>query len=135
MTSYVDDFKVYAKEEHDTTWFMDTLSAKFDIKEVSSSAKYLGTTISHSETSTSLSQAEYAEDLVASFGQANAHPVGIPMDPGLLIDNAPDPQINTTEYQHGTGALNWLATKTQPDLSQTVGILSQYNTKPTQKAW
>ena len=137
VTTHVDDFKVYAKAEPDANWFMETLSAKFDIKEVGNarSTKYLGTEISQSDTTTSLSQAEYAEDLVASFGLANAHPVGIPMDPGLIIDDAPDPQINATEYQRGTGSLNWLATKTRPDLSRTVGVLAPFNTKPTQKAW
>ncbi|BDD58303.1 hypothetical protein MAP00_009277 [Monascus purpureus] len=135
VTTHVDDFKVYAKHENDAIWFMETLSAKFDIKEVGNSTKYLGMTISQSETSSSLSQADYTEDVVASFGQAQAHPVRIPMDPSLIIDDEPDPTVNTKEYQRGVGCLTWLATKTRPDLSQTVGILSQYNAKPTQKAW
>ncbi|BDD54388.1 hypothetical protein MAP00_009257 [Monascus purpureus] len=135
VTTHVDDFKVYAKHENDATWFMESLSAKFDIKEVGNSTKYLGMATSQSKTTYTLSQANYAEDVVASFGQAQAHPVGIPMDPSLIIDDDPDPTVNIKEYQRGVGCLTWLATKTRPDLSRTVGVLSQYHAKPTQKAW
>ena len=137
VTTHVDDFKIYAKQAVDADWFLNTLSTKFDINQVDDQTKYLGTTLSRSSGSGDLtiSQASYATDLVASFGLANSHPVGIPMDPGLQIDDDPDPSLNIKEYQRGTGALNWLAIKTRPDLSRAVGVLSQYNTKPTQQAW
>ena len=42
-----------------------------------------------------LTQSEYADELVTSFGLADAHPVKTPMDPGLVIDDSPDPDVNT----------------------------------------
>ena len=82
-----------------------------------------------------LTQSAYADELVTSFGLADAHPVKTPMDPGLVMDDSPDPNIKTKEYQRGVGSLIWLATRTRPDLSRTAGVLAQYNAAPTKKSW
>lgn len=137
VTTYVDDFKVIAATADDADWFMDTLAKHFDIKDLGEMKRYLGVNVKYNQQAKtlSLSQSEYAEDLVTSFGLSDAHPVQLPMDPGLIIDDDPDPTINVKEYQRGVGCLAWLATKTHPDLSRTVGVLSQWNSKPTKKAW
>lgn len=137
VTSHVDDFKVHGRSKEDCDWFLTALGQKFDINDVVDNAKYLGVDVHRDadKGTTFLSQKDYAEDLVASFGLADAHPVKLPYDPGLVIDDEFDDSVDSAEYARGTGSLNWLATKTRVDLARTVGILSKFNARPTKKAW
>lgn len=57
------------------------------------------------------------------------------LDSDVQIDNEHDASINTREYQRGTGKLQWLATKTCPDIANTACILAQFNSAPTRKCW
>ena len=106
VTSYVDDFQVVSKLQEDSRWFIKALVEKFDIKTVDTVSKYLGVNIQEDDGVIKLSQADYARDLVNSFGLEDAHPVKLPYDPGLVIDDEFDPSINQEEYQRGTGSLN-----------------------------
>jgi hypothetical protein len=53
----------------------------------------------------------------------------------LLIDDEPDPMINTREYQRGTGSLQYIATKARPDICRAACLLAEHNSKPTKKCW
>jgi hypothetical protein len=46
----------------------------------------------------------YIDDLVTSAGLTDAHPVSLPADPGLAIDDDPDSTPNA-EYNRLTGSL------------------------------
>lgn len=80
-------------------------------------------------------QGTYAEELIRSFGMEAAHTHKTPLDSGLVIDDEPDEETNTREYQRGTGCLQWLATKTRPDIAHAACLLAQYNSAPTRKCW
>ena len=60
----------------------------------------------------------------SSLAAADANPVKIPMDPNLVIDDDPDPNIDIKQYQKGVGSLIWLTTRTRPDLARAVAVLS-----------
>ena len=66
---------------------------------------------------------------------ATAHTHKTPLDSGLVIDDEPDEHVNKTEYQRGVGSLQWLASRTQPDIAHTACLLAQYNSAPTKKCW
>lgn len=43
-----------------------------------------------------------------------------------------DPVIDSTEYRHIIGSLLYLSTRSRPDITTAVSILSQFVAKPTQ---
>lgn len=136
LTTYVDDFKSYSKNVDHAKWAIDALAQKFEIKNVSAVSKYLGVNIDRQdESTTTLNQQDYATDLIASFGLYDAHPVRTPFDTGMKIDGQPDNSMDRREYQRGVGSLNWLAVKTRPDMGYATGVLAQFNSNPTKKAW
>ena len=52
------------------------------------------------------------------------------MNPKYLKAGDGDP-VDTQGYLHLTGQLNWVATKTRPDIVYAVGRLQKKNTSPT----
>jgi hypothetical protein len=52
-----------------------------------------------------LSQEDQINELVDSFGLHDAHPTKSPLDPGTIINDAPDLIINIKKFQRGTGSL------------------------------
>jgi hypothetical protein len=65
----------------------------------------------------------------------DAHPTRTPLDVSTIIDDKPDPNINIKEYQRGTGSLQYLATKTQPDICHAACLLAKHNASLTRKCW
>ena len=135
LTSHVDDFKIVAANPADAQWVMDTMSARFEMKDVSDKRFYLGMEVDYLPNGIRLSQPEYIQQFINSFGMENAHAHRTPLDSGLKIDDEPDSSINTREYQRGTGCLQYLATKTRPDVAHAACLLAQFNSAPTRKCW
>lgn len=82
-----------------------------------------------------LSQEDYVDELVDSFGLHDAHSTKSPLDPGTIIDDAPDLTINVKEFQRGTGSLQYLATKSRPDINRAACFFAEFNAAPTAKCW
>jgi hypothetical protein len=97
--------------------------------------RYLGMNIRTTSTGIELSQEDQINELVDSFGLHDAHPTKSPLDPGTIIDDAPDPTINIKEFQRGTGSLQYFATKTRPDISRAACFLAEFNAAPIAKCW
>jgi hypothetical protein len=62
------------------------------------------------------------------------HGLPTPLSEGVIIDDLPDPSINTSEYQRGIGSLQYLD-KTRPDIARDANFLAEYNSKPTPNGW
>jgi hypothetical protein len=135
ITSHVDDFMIIGEHSQDATQALDNLKSRFEIKNVPEFKRYLGMNIKKEPTGIHLSQEDQIDELISSFGLQDAHPTKSPLNPGTIIDDAPDPTINIKEYQHGTGSLQYLATKTRPDICQAACFLAEFNTAPTAKCW
>ena len=105
------------------------------MKDVSNMTHYLGMEVNFEDNGIHLNQREFIHDFITSFGMETAHPHTTPLDSGFKVDDQPDPDIITREYQCDTGKLQWLATKTRPDLAYTACLLAQHNAAPTRKCW
>lgn len=93
--------------------------------------QYLGLQITHSHEGIKLSQRDFIDKLLDSMGMSDCNPMSTLIDPGLIIDDLPDPAINLHRYQHITGSLQWLASHIQPNIARAATLLAQFNTKPT----
>ena len=85
----------------------------------------------------SISQAQYAKDMLASFGMDDCKPVTTPMVPGLTLTkdmcpppNAPEDREFKSRYLSAVGSLLYLSTMTRPDISYTVGVLARFSSNP-----
>ena len=132
---HVDDFKIVAADAADAEWVVTMLATHFEIKDMGQMCYYLGMDVNMGPDGIFLNQSTYTDELVNSFGMEAAHTYKTPLDSGLVIDDEPDEHVNKTEYQRGVGSLQWLASRTQPDIAHTVSLLAQYNSAPTKKCW
>lgn len=96
---------------------------------------FLGMEVSIRPDGIFLGQTTYIDELVNSFGMETALTHKTPLDSGLVIDDEPNEHVNKTEYQRGSGCLQWLASKVRPDFAHAACLLAQYNSAPTRKCW
>lgn len=52
-----------------------------------------------------------------------------------MIDDEPDEHVNKAKYQRGSRCLQWLVSKTQPDIAHAACLLAQYKSTRTKKCW
>ena len=135
LTTHVDDFKIVAADATDAEWVVTMLATRFEIKDMGEMRHYLGMDVNIHPDGIFLGQSTYIDELINSFGMETAHTHKTPLDSGLVIDDEPDEHVNKTEYQRGVGSLQWLASRTRPDIAHAASILAQYNSAPTKKCW
>ncbi|KAI9038199.1 uncharacterized protein KD926_011138 [Aspergillus affinis] len=135
ITTHVDDFMIIGEDAQDATQALEDLKSRFEIKDVPEIKRYLGMNVKLIPTGIQLSQEDTINELIDSFGLHDAHPTKSPLDPGTVIDDSPDVTINIKEFQRGTGSLQYLATKTRPDISRAACFLAEFNAAPTAKCW
>lgn len=116
------------------------MTSRFELKDLGETSSYLGLGITTMEDSTlSVSQSRYISSILQDFNLENAHSVTTPLPESITIDDHPLPERETgfsvKRYQHGIGCLQHLVTMTRPDIARAVGILSQFNSKPTPKCF
>ena len=111
------------------------LAARFEIKDLGQMSHFLGMEVSIRPDGIFLGQTTYIDELVNSFGMETALTHKTPLDSGLVIDDEPNEHVNKTEYQRGSGCLQWLASRTWSDIAYATCLLAQYNSAPTRKCW
>jgi hypothetical protein len=77
-----------------------------------------------------LSQQQYAEDVLQRFGKADVRPISTPALANEHLLKLDAPEINAKSYQCAVGALMYLTLGTCPDLSYAVGVLGCYSANP-----
>jgi hypothetical protein len=75
-------------------------------------------------------QERYALNMLNRFGMQNCKPVDSPMVPGTKLAHEGDVLPEDNEYAAIVGSLLYLATKTRPDISHAVGVLSRFMSCP-----
>jgi len=81
-----------------------------------------------------LSQTALIDKIVVQFGQKNASPASVPMDPGLKLRRADYKKLSHEEleqitklpYRSLVGCLLYLSISTCPDITHSVQQLSQF---------
>jgi hypothetical protein len=84
-----------------------------------------------------LTQESYAEKVGKRFHVQEAKPVTTPMAAGVRLQKAvvPSEVVEGVPYQSAVGSIMYAGMATRVDLAFTVGLLSQFNSSPTQEHW
>ena len=84
-----------------------------------------------------IDQKAYLQSVLKRFGMDECKPVSSPMETGKVFEKAPkDTQpINLKDYQAAIGSLIYASIGTRPDISYSVGVLSQFMSNPVQEHW
>ncbi|KAJ3493647.1 hypothetical protein NLJ89_g10967 [Agrocybe chaxingu] len=134
-TVHVDDFLSIADPARENDTFEKQMQSLWEIS--SGPVKFcIGIAINRNiqDYTVCLSQTALIDKTVLQFGQLDAHPISIPMDPGLKL-HRPDPkditlaersQLDKLPYRSLVGCLIYLAIGTRPDISYAVQQLSQF---------
>ncbi|KAJ3492393.1 hypothetical protein NLJ89_g11253 [Agrocybe chaxingu] len=143
-TVHVDDFLSIADPARENDAFERQMQSLWEIS--SGPVKFcIGIAINRNlqDNTVCLSQTALTDKIISQFSQSDAHPVSVPMDPGLKLCR-PDPksvtpaeraQLNKLPYRSLVGCLIYLAIGTRPDISYAVQQLSQFLDCYTYSHW
>ena len=84
-----------------------------------------------------INQTAYLQGVLKRFGMTQCKPVSTPMEVGKQFEkrSPEDKPVNLKEYQAAIGSLLYASIGTRPDLSHSVGVLSQSMSNPGQDHW
>ncbi|KAL3678507.1 hypothetical protein R1sor_021463 [Riccia sorocarpa] len=87
-----------------------------------------------------INQSHYLLQKLIEFELIDAKPVSTPMLPGLKLSKQDSPQseeeksrLSEFGFPNAIGSVNWATVCTRPDLSFSVGVLSQFMSNPGEK--
>lgn len=135
---YVDDMLVACRSEKEYERVESTLTKYFKITCLGDVTNYLGIRIQREQDGPfTLDQASYIRTIASRFGQQNAKPSHIPMDPGYpkLQKEEEKPLPRNDEFQSLVGALLYVAVNTRPDIAISASILGRKVSNPSQADW
>ena len=96
----------------------------------------LGITISYDQTNMiiEMHQKQYILKMLKKYNLTDAKSVSTPADPNVKLckDDEVSKPIDPVLYQSVVGSLLYVAIATRPDISQAVGVVSKFNSCPTE---
>lgn len=133
---HVDDFLSIASSKDENERFKDQMREVWTISDLGTPKHIVGVSVEwdRDNKAVALSQTAFITRVVQQFGQAEAHPLSLPMDPGLKL-RRPKRDTQTQEekediaklpYRLLVGCLLYIAIATRPDIAFAVQQLSQY---------
>lgn len=134
---YVDDLLLASNSPHLMTTVKKLLSSEFEMSELGEPRYMLGVQIRRyrSHKTISISQAKYAQDVLARFGMSEAHGTMTPLTVGLKLERMSNmndlpaeekAELDKIPYKQAVGSLIYLACLTRPDLAFAVHMVSQH---------
>lgn len=136
ITVYVDDINIFGAQLQYIEAFKHEISNAFSMTDAGKVAYYLGTQIQESTKGVHLHQAGFVRQMLNKFNMANVTPTYIPLraDEKLLEETSTEANAKFRhEYMSKVGSLNYLQSKTRPDQSYSVSLVSRYMKNPNQQ--
>ena len=126
---YVDDLLITGNSLSDIQNIKTILNDTFTIKDLGDARFFLGMELTRFTHGIFLFQKKYALELLQDTGLTTAKPVSCPLDPAVKLQKlGSDLFHDPTAYRRLIGRLVYL-TNTRPDISFSVGLLSQFMDK------
>ncbi|KAL1481636.1 hypothetical protein MTO96_034328 [Rhipicephalus appendiculatus] len=137
---YVDDLLIVAEDEKEIANFKNHSGEKFDAKDLGEARHILSIRLKKErDARLTLDQTAYAEDILETFGMADAKTASSPLDPGCKYqrgnDNSQARKDLPRRYRKAIGALLYLVRGTRPNLAFATTYMSQFNEHPTEEHW
>lgn len=141
---YVDDMTIAAKSRDAVDKIIQQLKKYFKLRELGPTTWLLGVAVDHDRNrgTLTLSQRQYALDILDRFGMSNCDTVVSPLDPSVKLSKQQSPksyeealEMCGVLYINAVGALAYLAIATRPDLAYAVGVLARFSTNPGTAHW
>ncbi|KAE9076669.1 hypothetical protein PF010_g23812 [Phytophthora fragariae] len=141
---YVDDMLIASRQMAVIASVKAGIAEKFRIKDMGRARFILGIEIDYDmeRRTLGISQKAYTESIIKKFGQENAKPCLTPLEPGVQLTKADEPQteedkakMKSKPYRSLVGSLMYLACGTRPDISVAVAKLSRFPENPGEKHW
>jgi hypothetical protein len=133
---HVDDFLSIASSEEENNRFKIQMQTAWTISDLGTPRYVVGIAIEwdRQNSTVHLSQTALIDKIISQFGQKDATPLSLPMDPGLklrrvdrtTLSKEEQYRLSKTPYRSLVGCLLYLAISTRPDIAYAVQQLSQY---------
>ncbi|GMI95429.1 cysteine-rich RLK (RECEPTOR-like protein kinase) 8 [Hibiscus trionum] len=106
------------------------MTQEFEMTDLGLMKFFLGFEVRQVETGIFLSQETYAKEILKKYKMTNCNLVSTPMEPGEKLSKFDGGErFDASRYRSLVGSLRYL-TCTRPDLSLSVGIVSQFMEEP-----
>ena len=141
LTLSVDDILMASNDKRLVSETKAWLSSQFDMKDMGDAAYVLGVKIlrDRSRRTLGLSQETYIKKVLERFNMANAKPIDTPVikNHGLSKNDCPKTPADRAKmakvpYASAIGSLMYAMVCTRPDLAFAVGLLSRFQSDPSQ---
>ena len=132
---WVDDIVICASNSHILESVKSALFKRFKMKDLGTLSWYLGTNVKCNDTSVEMSQTQYIDKVISTFGMADYKPKPTPCILGIEkeTEDVESPLLGNPElYRAIVGSLIYIMTGTRPDICFAVTKFSQNMAKPTQ---
>lgn len=135
---WVDDIIVIGPEKEQ---LLKMIKQDFKIKDLGKAQHVLGMKITHkSDGSIRVDQEHYVKALLTKYKMEDAKTFGTPIQSNIKLEKSTEEEIidfkkTEHDYRAAIGCLNYLSQCTRPDITYTVGIVSQFLEKPGIKHW
>lgn len=142
---HVDDFLCIASSKDENDRFKTQMRETWTISDLGAPRYILGVSVewNKEQKTVALCQTSFIDRIVQMFGQREAHPLSLPMEPGLKL-RRPDRDTQTQEekqiiaklpYRSLVGCLLYVAIATRPDIAYAVQQLSQFLDNYNRSHW
>ena len=130
----MDDLILIAETSAQIQRMKSSLSDTFKMKDMGQLEYCLGVNFQQTEGSISMSQKQYLLKLLEKYKLTEANPVVTPMDMNvkLVKNDGHSKKVDPIHYQSMVGSLLHAVRTTRPDISHAVGVVSKFNSEPTE---
>ena len=134
---YVDDLILITQSGDEMADLKECLSERFNMTDMGKLHYCLGVSVVHDEKQGCLwlHQKQYIQNMLDKFDLADANTVATPADCNVKLRKSDgiSKDVEAVHYQYMVGSLLYAAMETWPDIAQAVGVVSKFNSKPTQE--
>ena len=139
----VDDIIYCGKGDDFVNWFAKEVKTKFRVSECCMLRWFLGLNVTVNETSITVNQEKYIENLLKKFGMSDCKALRTPMVEHVkltkdmsLLEGSEEQRVMSERNSRGLiGSLNFLSLSSRPDIAQASHVLSSFLENPGEQHW
>ncbi|KAL4573531.1 hypothetical protein LXL04_020341 [Taraxacum kok-saghyz] len=141
---YVDDMLIAGSDIQKIYKLKKQLSREFEMKDLGAAKQILGMNIARDKETgiLKLLQAKYIKKVLEKLSMVDAKPRSTPLGSQLKLSKVQSPktekdsdQMAKVPYSSAVGNLMYAMVCTRPDISQAVGVISQFMSNPGKDHW